>query len=73
VPTTALSSSGGDHVFAVAASGELRRLPATVVERNEREVVVLAPESVGQVVNSPAPELAEGVRVAGLVSPLPSP
>jgi RND family efflux transporter MFP subunit len=64
VPASALSSSGGDHVFVVGASGEVRRVDVQVLERGMREVVVKAAAPLDKVVEFPTPSLAEGTRVS---------
>ncbi|HEX8819723.1 MAG TPA: efflux RND transporter periplasmic adaptor subunit [Archangium sp.] len=64
IPATALSSSGGDHVLVVAASGEVRRVDVQVLERRMREVVVKAAAPLDKVVEYPLPSLTEGTRVS---------
>jgi RND family efflux transporter MFP subunit len=64
IPATALSSSGGDHVFVVASSGELHRTAVQVLERGAREVVVKAAAPLEKVVEYHSPSLAEGTRVS---------
>jgi RND family efflux transporter MFP subunit len=63
VPGTALSSNNGDHVWVVTA-GEVRRVDVQVLERREREVVVLAPSPLDSVIDYPTPGLAQGTRVS---------
>lgn len=53
VPATALSSSGGDHVW-VLAGEQLRRVEVQVLERREREVVVQAATPLDKVVEHAA-------------------
>jgi RND family efflux transporter MFP subunit len=64
VPSTALASLGGDHVFVVSSSGEVRRVGVQVLERRTREVVVKASTPLDKVVEFPTPALAEGTRVS---------
>lgn len=64
IPATALSSSGGDHVFVVASSGELHRMAVQVLDRGAREVVVKAAAPLEKVVEYHSPSLAEGTRVS---------
>jgi RND family efflux transporter MFP subunit len=64
IPATALSSSGGDHVFVVATSGEVHRVAVQVLERQAREVVVKASARLDKVVEYHSPSLAEGTRVS---------
>ncbi|HYO57478.1 efflux RND transporter periplasmic adaptor subunit [Archangium sp.] len=64
LPTTALSSSGGDHVYVVASTGEVRRVDVQVLERGMREVVVKAAAPLDKVVEYPTSSLAEGTRVS---------
>jgi hypothetical protein len=63
VPGTALSSSNGDHVW-VVTGGEVRRVDVQVLERREREVVVLASSPLESVIDHPTPGLAQGTRVS---------
>ncbi|MFP2932097.1 efflux RND transporter periplasmic adaptor subunit, partial [Pyxidicoccus sp. 3LG] len=63
VPGTALSSNNGDHVW-VVSSGEVRRVDVQVLERREREVVVLAPAPLESVIDYPTPGLSQGTRVS---------
>jgi RND family efflux transporter MFP subunit len=64
IPSTALSSSGGDHVFVVATTGEVHRVAVQVLERGTREVVVKASAPLDKVVEYHSPSLAEGTRVS---------
>jgi len=64
LPATALSSGGGDHVFILGASSEVRRVPVQVLDRGALEVVVTAPELLTRVVNYPSADLAEGTKVS---------
>jgi RND family efflux transporter MFP subunit len=63
LPSSALGSSGGDHVL-VAPEGVVRRVPVQVLERREREVIVKAASPLAQVIDYPTPSLAEGTRVS---------
>jgi RND family efflux transporter MFP subunit len=64
LPTSALSSSGGDHVYVVASTGEVRRVDVQVIERGLREVVVKAAAPLDKVIEYPTPSLTEGTRVS---------
>lgn len=63
IPSTALSTSGGDHVFAVDETGILHRVNVKVMERNNTTVVVEPEAPVQQVVDYPTSALVEGTRV----------
>lgn len=65
IPTTALGSAGGEHVFAVTAKGELKRVPVTVLERGPREVTVQPADAqrLDEVVDYPTSALVEGTKV----------
>ncbi|QSQ20633.1 efflux RND transporter periplasmic adaptor subunit [Pyxidicoccus parkwayensis] len=63
VPGTALASNNGDHVW-VVTGGEVRRVDVQVLERREREVVVLAPTPLESVIDYPTPGLSQGTRVS---------
>jgi membrane fusion protein, multidrug efflux system len=63
LPSTALASAGGDHVWAVGPDGVVARVPVQVIDRGPLSVVVRAERPLGQVVDSPAVDLAEGTRV----------
>ncbi|CAM4168181.1 efflux RND transporter periplasmic adaptor subunit [Corallococcus sp. ZKHCc1 1396] len=63
LPMTALSSSNGDHVL-VVDDGALRRVDVQVLERRDREVVVLAASVLQQVVDYPTPAMSPGTRVS---------
>jgi RND family efflux transporter MFP subunit len=64
LPASALVSSGGDHVFAVTESGEVRRVAVQVLDRGPQRVVVKSPEPLARVVDYPAADLAEGTKVS---------
>ncbi len=63
VPASALSSQGGDHVYALV-SGAVRRVPVQVIERGAQQVIFKAQEPVEKVVDYPAPDLQDGVQVS---------
>jgi RND family efflux transporter MFP subunit len=64
VPASALASVGGDHVFVLGESGEVRRVPVQVIERGPKEVIVKTGEPLTRVVDYPAVDLAEGTKVS---------
>lgn len=64
VPSSALSSSGGDHVFVLGESSEVRRVPVQVIERGAQLVVIRAQQQLRQVVDYPSAELVEGTKVS---------
>ena len=63
IPSTALGTQGGEHVFKVDDKGALRRVPVTVVERSPREVTVASAESLAQIVDYPTSSLIDGTVV----------
>ncbi len=63
VTTTALGSTGGDHVYAVSADGTLKKVFVTVVERRAGELVISSPEPLDQVVDYPTSALVEGTKI----------
>ncbi|HET9450735.1 MAG TPA: efflux RND transporter periplasmic adaptor subunit [Aggregicoccus sp.] len=63
LPVTALSSSGGDHVY-VVEQDKARRVAVQVLERRAREVVVQAAEPLTQVIDHPAMGISDGARVS---------
>ncbi|MCP3064665.1 efflux RND transporter periplasmic adaptor subunit [Myxococcus sp. K38C18041901] len=63
VPGSALSSANGDHVLIVGSGGEVKRVDVQVLERREREVVVLARSEFESVIDHPTPSLSQGSRV----------
>jgi RND family efflux transporter MFP subunit len=63
IPATALGMSGGEHVFAVSATGELKRVPVKVLERSGKEVIISSPEPLDQIVDYPTPALVEGTKI----------
>ena len=64
VPATALNSTGGDHVFVLAANGSVHRVAVEVVSRGNREVVVKTAVPLEQVVDYPSASLVEGTPVS---------
>ena len=62
-PASALASQGGDHVYTVAGSSEVRRVPVQVIERGALQVVFKSPEPLEKVVDYPAADLADGAKV----------
>jgi RND family efflux transporter MFP subunit len=63
VPSTALSSTGGDHVFVLAGSGAVRRVAVTVLDRGASEVVVQGLGADAKVIDYPGIDLSEGAQV----------
>ena len=63
IPSTALGTSGGDHVFAVDEAGVLKRVPVKVMERGNTTLTVTTETPVSQVVDYPTRALVEGTRV----------
>ena len=63
VPSSALSSQGGDHVYVVAGDS-VHRIPVQVLERGAEQVVLKATQTMDQVINYPAPDLVDGARVS---------
>ena len=63
VPSSALASVGGDHVFVLAANNAVRRLPVTVLDRGASEVVVTGLPEGSKVIDFPALDLGEGSLV----------
>ena len=64
IPSTALVSAGGDHVFVVGPQGAVQRIAVEVIERGAKEVLVKAPSPLNQVIDNPAPDLADGALVS---------
>src|SRR5262249_10311608 len=64
LPASALASSGGDHVFAVAETGQVRRVAVQGLDRGSQRLVVKSPQPPGRVVHYPAADLAEGTKVS---------
>ncbi|HZX97763.1 MAG TPA: efflux RND transporter periplasmic adaptor subunit [Myxococcales bacterium] len=63
MPASALSSQGGDHVYALSA-GEVRRIPVQVIERGAEQVVFKAAQPLEKVVDYPAPDLQDRAKVS---------
>jgi len=63
VPATALGTTGGDHVFTVDGSGNLKRVPVKVMERGLGTVTVVPESPVTHVVDYPTAALVEGAKV----------
>jgi RND family efflux transporter MFP subunit len=63
VPSTALSTSGGDHVFAVE-QGVVKRVAVKVMERTNTTVTVQASVPFTQVVDYPTAAVTEGLKVS---------
>jgi membrane fusion protein (multidrug efflux system) len=62
LPASALSSSGGDHVY-VVENNSLRKIPVEVVDRGADKVVVRAKANINAVVDYPAANLDDGAKV----------
>ena len=62
-PASALTSQGGDHVYALAG-GEVHRVAVQVIERGAQQVVFKAPEPLSSIVDYPSPDLADGAKVS---------
>jgi hypothetical protein len=63
MPSSALSSQGGDHVY-VLNDGEVRRVAVQVLDRGAQQVVVKASQRLVKVVDYPAPDLVDGAKVS---------
>ena len=63
LPASALSSSGGDHVY-VMAGGEVKRIAVQVLDRGAQQVVVKSREAFDKVVDYPAADLQDGAKVS---------
>jgi membrane fusion protein (multidrug efflux system) len=63
IPASALSSQGGDHVYVVQDS-EVRRIPVDVLDRGATLVVLKSAVPLQNVVDYPAADLADGVKVS---------
>ena len=64
IPSTALGTRGGEHVFSVDESGVLKRVPVEVMERGNTTVTVVTEVPVNQVVDYPTSALVDGARVS---------
>ena len=63
IATSALNSTGGDHVYAVSTDGTLKKVLVTVLERRTGEVVISSPQPLDQLVDYPTGALVEGTKV----------
>ncbi len=54
IPTSALDTTGGEHILTHGDNGTLKRVSVIVLERNQKEVVVVPSEPIDQVVDYPA-------------------
>lgn len=63
ITSTAMSTTGGDHVYAVLADGTLKKVYVTVIERRSGEFVVSAATTLDQIVDYPTSALVEGAKV----------
>jgi RND family efflux transporter MFP subunit len=63
IPSTALGTTGGEHVFTVDENGALKRVPVKVMERANTTVTVVPQSPVTQVVDYPTSALVEGTKV----------
>jgi RND family efflux transporter MFP subunit len=64
IPSTALGTSGGDHVFTVDGGGTLKRVAVTVMERETGAVLVVPERPVTQVVDYPTTALVDGAKAS---------
>jgi membrane fusion protein, multidrug efflux system len=64
VPSSALATANGDHVFVVSSAGEVRRVEVQVIERRPQEVLLKAATVLDKVVNHPLSGLQDGTRVS---------
>jgi len=63
IPSTALGTTGGEHVFTVDSGGALKRVPVTVLERTATQATIATPEKLGDLVDFPTSALVDGTRV----------
>lgn len=63
VPSTALRTAGGDHVFAVEGD-RLKKVKVQVLERSNVSVTVVPESPVTQVVDYPTSSLVDGAKVS---------
>ena len=63
IPSTALGTTGGEHVFAVDESGSLKKVQVKVMERGNTTVTVTTQIPVTQVVDYPTSALVDGTKV----------
>jgi len=64
IPSTALGTTGGEHVFAVDAKGVLHRVPVTVLERTRETVTLLSEQPLDTIVDYPTSALVDGTTVS---------
>jgi membrane fusion protein (multidrug efflux system) len=64
IPSTALGTTGGDHVFAVDGAGTLKKVKVMVMERANTTVTVSTDEPITQVVDYPTGALVDGSKVS---------
>lgn len=62
IPSTALGTSGGDHVFTVDDSGTLKRITVSVMERQNTSVTVVPQTAVTTVIDYPTSALQDGAK-----------
>ena len=62
LPSTALASAGGDHVFVVEGAA-VKKVMVTVLDRGAAQVVVQGLPANSRVIDSPALDLQDGARV----------
>lgn len=62
IPSTALGTSGGEHVLAVSEAGTYKRVPVKVMERGNTTVTVATELLVSQVVDYPTSALLESAK-----------
>jgi len=63
IPSTALGTTGGEHVFSVDESGSLRRVAVKVMERGNTTVTITTQSPVTQVVDYPTSALIDGTKI----------
>lgn len=63
VPNSAMSYSGGEHVFEVDGQNTLRRIDVQVLERSGSEVTVQSPKPLTQLVDLPTGAFSDGMPV----------
>ena len=64
IPSTALGTTGGEHVFSVDDAGVIKRVKVNVMERANTTVTVQPEVLVTQVVDYPTSALVDGARVS---------
>lgn len=63
IPSSALASAGGDHVFVLAANGAVEKVTVTVLDRGASEVVLKGLRADARVIDYPASDLNAGTQV----------